>query len=320
MLVIFKINIFVLLVSMGLCLSCEQSTSGKRLPDDLRIAYNVLVDAEKDNYDIFTMKCDGSYKTNITNHPDVAWTYLATGDRIFFISDRDTAYRHYFLYDMGSDGRGITSIYPFRLADSWMGTRKLGTELIVKPHPSVDTALHIIHVDGTLIKKLGIAGMYLSDPSFSPDGAKIAFVGKNKRSKREEGYKEAIYISDDDGSNLVKVSKYPESDTTAEWYAYKAGPPRWHPTEDFVSYQSKRNGKYSLYAAMTNGSREWKLTDLEQQEGWHDWSPNGRWLAIELFDADQTQFDIGLYDWETKELRVLTDSTYQYQQAPVFVK
>ena len=44
-----------------------------------------------------------------------------------------------------------------------------------------------------------------------------------------------------------------------------------------------------------------------------------KWLVIELFDNEQTQFHIGLMSWETKEMKILTDSTYQYQQCPNFI-
>ena len=171
-----------------------------------------------------------------------------------------------------------------------------------------------------ILQKIVTGTPYASDPAFSPDGKKIAFIGKNKRSKREAGFKAEIYTVNTDGTDLKQLSHYPETDTTAEWYAYKAGPPRWHPSGNFISYQSKQNGKYSLYAVATDGSRQWRLTDNPQQEGWHDWSPDGRWLALELFDSKETQFHIGLINWQTKEMKVLTDTTYQYQQAPVFVE
>ncbi|MCB9053652.1 MAG: hypothetical protein H6556_29995 [Lewinellaceae bacterium] len=29
---------------------------------------------------------------------------------------------------------------------------------------------------------------------------------------------------------------------------------------------------------------------------------------------------IGLMNWDTKEMKILTDTAYQYQQAPVFVQ
>ena len=44
-----------------------------------------------------------------------------------------------------------------------------------------------------------------------------------------------------------------------------------------------------------------------------------KWLAVELFDEAQTTFDIYLMNWQTRELKQLTDST-KYEQAPVFVE
>ncbi len=287
-----------------------------------RLAYNVYVpdSVYPDNYEIFTMELDGSDPQNITRHPDVAWAYLAEGDRIFFLSDRDTTARNLFLYEMKYDGSGVRKISDLRMADSWMGQRRGGTELLVAPHTSVDSVLYLIDSEGRLLQKVMPAVPYATDPAFSPDGQWIAFRGQTRRSKREAGYEEAVYVSRADGSELTKISNYPVQDTTAEWYAYKAGPPRWHPSGEFITYQSKRNGKYSLYAASPDGSREWKLTENPQSEGWHSWSPDGKWLAIELFDPEETQFHIGLMDWESRNLLILTDTTYKYQQAPVFVE
>jgi TolB protein len=301
-----------LLISLITC-SCQQDR-------EYLIAYNVLVDADIDNYDIFSMNMDGSNKTNITNNNDVAWSYLAWTNTIFFLSDRDTIQRTYFLYEMLSNGSSVKRISHFRMQDSWMGIRDDGNELIVKPHNSVDTLLYIINRSGEILQKIATGTRYASDPAFSPDGKRIAFIGSNKKSKKEAGFKAEIYSVNTDGTDLMQLSQYPQGDTTAEWYAYKAGPPRWQPKEDFITFQSKQNGKYSLYAVSYDGSKQWKLTDNPQEEGWHDWSPDGKWLAIELFDNKQSQFHIGLMNWQTKEMKILTDTTYQYQQAPVFVE
>ncbi|SHI75159.1 TolB protein [Arenibacter nanhaiticus] len=286
------------------------------------IAYNVYVpdSIHDDNYDIFTMKMDGTYKKNITDHPDVAWTYLSHGDKIYFVSDRDTTTRTFFLYEMDHRGEQIKKISNFQLRDSWMGTRKHGQELIVVPHPKVDSLLYLINTEGEILKKINPGTPYFSDPSFSPDGEWIAFVGSNKKSKKEDGYQAEIYVVNTDGNGLKKLTNYPTTDTTAEWYAYKAGPPRWHPTENFISYQSKQQGKYSLYAVSPDGKQQWKLTDNSQNEGWHSWSPDGKWLAIEFFDEGQDQFHIGLMNWRTKEMQVLTDTSFKFQQAPVFLE
>lgn len=288
--------------------------------DNYVIAYNVLYNPDADNYEVFSMNMDGSEKRNISNLPGVEWTYHAWGDRIFFISDKDTAHRQYFLYEMDAQGGNVKKVYDRQLADSWLSTRRSGTELVVKPHRTVDSAFHIISRNGKLLKRVVIDLPTASDPCFVGDGSRIVFRGGTRQSKLVEGYEEEIYIVRDDGTGLRRLTHYPKGDTSAGRFAYRAGPPMWNAAGYFVSYQSKQAGKYSLYAVDLNGTNQRKLTDNPQSEGWHAWSPDGRWLAIELFDEAQTQFHIGLMNWETKEMKILTDTSYVYQQGPVFVR
>jgi TolB protein len=285
-----------------------------------RIAYNVLADPETDNYEIFSMNMDGSDKKNITNHPALEWTYYAHEDKILFISDRDACRRCYFLYEMDANGENVRKIYDARLADSWMSSRNDGGQLILTPHPSVDSSFHIINRQGVLLSKVVTGLPYAGDPLFVNDGRQVVFRGGQTKSKLVEGFNEELYLINIDGTGRRQLTQYPKNDTTANQFAYHAGTPVLHPTENFISYQSKQNGKYSLYAVTLDGQKQWKLTENPQNEGWHAWSPDGRWLAIELFDNDQTQFHIGLMDWETKGLSILTDTSYVYQQAPVFIR
>lgn len=285
-----------------------------------RIAYNVMVDEDADDYDVFIMGMDGTGPQNLTRNPDVAWTYAAGKERVYFISDRDTCRRCYFLYRMDTDGKNLQKISDLRLRDSWMSTRLQEREIIVNPHPDIDSAFYVIDQSGKILKKIPFPFPYASDPCFSPDGKKVVFRGGTKKSKREKGYEEELYLMNEDGTGLIQLTQYPSDDTTAPWYAYKAGPPRWNATGNFITYQSYQNGKYSLFAVSPDGHKQWKLTDLTYNEGWHDWSPDGQWLAIEIFNDEQTQFHIGLMNWQSRELSILTDTTYHYQQAPVFVR
>lgn len=314
------------IVSLSLLLALACNAPNQSIADDQRvkeieyiIAYNVLVDEESDNYDIFTMKLDGSEKKNVTDLPGVEWTYYAHNDELYFISDKDTCSRCYFLYRSDGAGNGMKQVTEFQLADSWMSSRRGGDQLIVKPNAKVDSAFYIIDREGTMVERLETGLPSASDPLFVADGRQVVFRGGSTRSKRDEGYNEALYIINVDGTGLAKLTTYPATDTTAPWHAYRAGPPKLHPSGDYVTYQSFQNGKYSLYAVKLDGSMQWKLTENKQSEGWHDWSPDGKWLAIEIFDDEQTQFHIGLVDWTTKSMEILTDTTYQYQQAPTFV-
>lgn len=76
-----------------LCFSCGEKPD----PIPWKIAYNVCEDSETDNYEVYIMNMDGSGKKNITNHPDVAWVYYAWKDKLYFISDRDTCHRCFFI-------------------------------------------------------------------------------------------------------------------------------------------------------------------------------------------------------------------------------
>ncbi len=306
-------------------ISCKESKNNpkasEKKEDQYSIAYNVLYDEENDDYEVFTMNIDGSNPANLTNLRGVEWIYDASGRDVYFISDQDTAYRHYFLYKTDLKGREPKKFFNMRLADSWMDSRKNGSELIVRPHRSVDTAFYIIDSLGEIKSRITPDLAYFNDPTFSPDGKRIVFRGATKPFKKDSGYRDELYIMEADGNNLQKLSTYPAADTTAHWYSYHAGPPRWHPSENFISFQSFRNGKYSLYAIAPDGSREWKLFKNDSlHQGWHDWSENGKWLAIGVSDLEQENYHIQLINWETKEARILTDTTYKYQQAPVFVK
>ena len=318
---IIKSGMLLLTLALVSCGTNKKSGLDNKLLDpEYAIAYNVLFNDSTDNYEVFTMSMNGSDKQNITNLSGVEWTYYSFKDKLYFISDKDTCQRcAYFLYESNSKGDNPRKVSDLPLADSWMSGRNDGREIIVKPNPKVDSAFHIIDLNGNLILRVETGLPYSGDPLFVNNGRQVVFRGGMTKSKLIEGFNEALFIIDIDGKNRKKISHYPKNDTTAGKFAYKAGTPKWHPIENFVSFQSKQNGKYSLYAVTLDGSKQWKLTENEENEGWHEWSPDGKWLAIELFDNDQTQFHIGLMNWETKEMQILTDTTFQYQQSPNFV-
>ena len=289
---------------------------------DYLIAYNVAVDTEKDDYDVWTMNPDGSGKRNITNHPDVAWTYYAHDDELYFISDRGKPKRNYYLYRTNSKGEDPVQVSELRLEDSWMSARKGGTEMVVAGRVGDEVRYQLFIIDLATGKHRQITdenGARFSSPAFSPEGDKIVYSYKKDRSNREEY--EDLWIMDADGSNRRRLTTYPADDKTSKWHNYHAGPPRWAPGRDFITYQSFQKGKSSLYAVTPDGKKQWKLTENKLNEGWHDWSPDGKWLAIEMYDSENTEFGIYLMNFDTKEVKKLTDlKDFKYQQAPVFVK
>lgn len=300
-----------------LLLSCKSENDASE--HELGLVYNVLRDADIDNYEVYSMNLDGSDKTNITDLYNVEWTYYSYEDTLYFISDRGACKRCYFLYKSNFNGENVQKVTDLEVEDSWMSSRKNGAELIVKPKLITKSTFYILDRSGKIIDRLDTGLPFAADPLFVNEGNQVVFRGGKSVGKDIAGFQEELYIIDADGKNRKQLTHYPEKDSSAGKFGYRAGAPKLHPTENFVSYQSKQNGKYSLYAVSLDGSKTWKLTENLQNEGWHDWSPDGKWLALELFDDAQSQFHIGLMNWKTKEMKILTDDTFVYQQAPHFI-
>lgn len=288
----------------------------------LSIAYNIhLPDTTKDDWEIIKMNWDGSGKKNITNNDDVAWTYTTYKNRLFFISDRDTCYRCFFLYETDAEGNNPRKVSNLRLEDSWMSTRKNGDEIIVAGRLGKEIRYQFFLINtktGDYRQLTRDTAALFRDPCFSPDGKKIVF--SYKKNRRDKSTHEELFLMNDDGSGLRQLTHYPENNLSAKDYGYKAGSARWHPVENFISYVSKQDGRHSIFAVTPDGKKQWKLIDNPESEGWHDWSPDGIWLVFNSSDNSESQYHITLMNWKTKEKKQLTDNTYKAQLSPVFIE
>ncbi len=313
------LNSFILLL-----FSCRDSTNlgQQSFPEkDYFIAYNIYIpDTTKDDWEVMIMNADGSEKRNLTNHDDVAWTYYAFQDKLYFISDRDTCYRCFFLYETDSSGQSNRKVSSLRLEDSWMSSRNNGEEMAVTGRLGSETRFQLFIVNTTTGHYTQIttdtAARY-GDPCFSPDGSQIVYA--YKKNKRDRNSHEELFIMNADGSGIRQLTHYPEENVSAKEPGYKAGAPRWHPTEPFISYISLQDGRHQICAVSPDGSNQWKITTGPKGEGWHAWSPDGKWLTFDSSDPDGRQYHIMLMNWQTKEVNQLTDTTYKSQLSPVFV-
>lgn len=312
-----------ILLSLTIILFLTACKSNVEKPIQYLIAYNVFApdSSAPDNYEIFITDLNGSSKKNLTKHKDVAWTYYAFQDKIFFISDRDTAYRNFFLYQMDADGNNIKRVSDLRLEDSWMSSRNNGKELVVTGRigREIRYQLFIVNVKtGTFQQITNDTMAYHSDPCFSPDGKQIVFA--YQKNKRDKAAHEELFIMNADGTGMKQITNYPEDNVSVNDHGYKAGAPKWHPTDNFISYISKQDNRYNIYAVTPDGSKQWKLTESKDNEGWHDWSSDGNWLVYDSANDNGSQYHIMLMNWKTKDVKQITDTTYKYQQAPVFVE
>jgi len=317
-------KIIYLLAIMSFASACA-TTQNKKLGGEHKyaIAYNVHIKdtIHKNDYQIITMNMDGTSKKNITNNHDVAWTYYAYKDRLFFISDRDTCSRCFFLYETDVNGKNIKKVSELMLEDSWMSGRNNGEELVVagRQGKTLRYQLFIINTKtGSYTQLTHELSAKYGDPCFSTDGKKIVFYYKKDKSDKKSH--EELFLMNDDGTELVQLTHYPENNASAKDYGYRAGAAKWHPTENFISYVSLQDGRHSIFAVTPDGKKQWKLIENELSEGYHDWSADGKWLTFNKSDIKETQYHIVLMDWKTKEQKQLTDNTYTSQLSPVFVQ
>lgn len=294
---------------------------GKAQEQSYKIAYNVFEDTAKDNYDIYIMNMDGSGQKNITNTPGVEWVYYAYGDRLFFISDRDTCHRCYFLYEMDAEGKNVKKLSNLQLEDSWMSSRNNAAEMIVlgRIGKQVRNQLFLVNLkDGNYRQVTDDTVSSKRDPLFLPGGQEIVLAYRPDRSLRKT-VPDELWKMNIDGSNKIQLTYFPKEDTTTEWFRYHAGPPQWNEKYKFISYLSRQKKQNQVYAVTPDGKKQWQITSGDLSSGWHSWSPDGDWLVMDRSTHDENGYDIYLMNYTTKQVRRLTNS-WKTEQAPVIVK
>jgi TolB protein len=288
--------------------------------NNYKIVYNVFEDPEKDNYDIYSMNMDGSGKKNITNTPGVEWVYYAYKDKVYYISDVDTCHRCYFLYEMDADGNNKRKVTHLQLEDSWMGSRNKGTEMIVLGRiGKLRGQLFLVNlIDGSYKQMTNDTVSTKRDPHFLPGGKEFVMAYRPDKSMRRTVPAE-LWKMDLDLNNKVQLTHFPVADTNTQWFEYHAGPPQYNSQYGFISYVSKQRGETQIYAITPDSKKAWQITKSDLNSGWHSWSSDGEWLAMDKSTRDGRNFDIYLMNYKTKKEIRLTNSD-KTEQAPVIVE
>jgi Tol biopolymer transport system component len=127
-------------------------------------------------------------------------------------------------------------------------------------------SLYAMSSDGTERTRLGDGQSgFLSAPSWSPDGARLAFV--SDRDGRSD-----IWVIDRDGSNAINLTQDDAKDHS----------PSWSPDGQWIAFASLRDELYwELYLMRPDGSDVQRLTWWEDASDLYPtWSPDGTRLAF----------------------------------------
>lgn len=314
-----QVIVVLLLVWIGTITGAFADESARKSGvEGLKIAYNVLHNKEADDYEIFVINPDGTGKKNISNWKGVDWVYYASEDKLYFVSDRDTTHRSFFIYEMDANGNNVKKISPFRVYDSWMGSRHNRQEFVATKYQNKKKSLVLIDRNGKELKTLIQSdSAYYNDPCFSPDGKQIVF--RYKPIRADTTTFDELWMMNDDGTGLKRLTDFPREDTLADRNAYHAGPPFWESNRNIISYMSFRKGNYSIFSISPDGSGLRQLTPDGFNEGFHTWSPDGNFITYDGSDLDNTNFDIYLMNADGSNVRRLTTDPL-IEQCPVFVR
>jgi tricorn protease len=315
-------------------------------PDGTKIAYNLHPNLfwwwkrykGSMNQDIWTYDFKTGQFTQITNWEGTdAWP-MWTGNRIYFVSDREGAVNNIFSYDLGSgqttqvtrfEKHGVT--WPSMSAD---GTRivferegRLYVLDTAKGEPREVVVYAPIDTPENMISYIDPA-KYLNSFDVSPSAKRIAFEARGDIFTMPAEHGDVRNLTESSGARDVSPSWSPDG----KWVAYvsdKNGDDEVYLVDQMGKEKEKKltsNGHFKNYIMwsplsdkMVYTTEENKLYLLDKDGGTpkvvaqcdygeissYSWSPDGAWLAYALPDRNHNR-DIFIYDVKKGETHQIT--------------
>jgi Tol biopolymer transport system component len=217
------------------------------------------------NFEIYTMRPDGTGLTNITNHPaaDQFAAWSPDGTKVGFSSDRDGPGTS--IYVANADGTAVERLTFFvgqiDFDPAWSPD---GTKIVFESNRGDGNRdVFVMNSDGSNPTRLTFSPAFDGRASWSPDGTRIAF-----RSQRDGDGE--IYVMNADGSGQVNLTNDVADDNF----------PNWSPDGTRIAFNRLRDGNVDVYVMNADGTGQTRLTFDPGVDGGPVWSPAGTQIAF----------------------------------------
>jgi len=233
--------------------------------------------------------------TRLTAARDAYPYWSPDGKQIVFQSDRhDVMMGDRDIYIMNADGSSIRRLIHREESDETPVWSPDGSQILFSSYVTEENnELFIINVDGTGLTQLTDNPGRDGHENFSPDGTTIVFNSQRDDDGSLEADNYEIYEMNRDGSDLRRLTDFPE------WDTYPSISPdgtrilwrRVLPTGG--NSQSGRNSE--IFIMNRDGSSPSNLTNNPAFDGYPAWSPDGSKIVFASNRAGQTAGNFHIY-------------------------
>jgi Tol biopolymer transport system component len=165
------------------------------------------------------------------------------------------------------------------------------------PLPNAD--IYVVHADGSGLVRLTDDPAADFDPSWSPDGRRIAYRHEDEKSGQ-------IYVMNADGSQSRNLTRRRGLDYS----------PAWSPDGGRIAFGSVRAGKATIWVMRPDGSGRRRLSRVYGE--YPAWSPDGRKIAFDHITLRTNNWDIWVMNADGSGARPLIASEEANEQGPAW--